>query len=339
MGVDLFFVLSGYLIGRQLFQSYLRGKPSITTFYLRRAWRILPAYLAVLALYLFVPAWREAPTLAPAWKFLTFTMNFGFSFEQRAFSHAWSLCVEEHFYFILPLLTAWFLRKPSLRKPSLNMTVTAILLITLFGILLRAWLLAHFPDDVWPKIYYPTYTRLDGLLAGVALALASTFRPAWWKACMQHGHTLFLSGITCVAAVVWMLREHNLGDDTGSAKWALIVGFPLLSAGLALITASSVSANGLLARLRIPGAQSLATLAFALYLTHKAVAHLVMVHLPHITAAQGPLSWLLYAAACLAAATLLHLCIERPFLYLRDRNNQPRSVQQREKEMQADPAL
>ena len=335
MGVDLFFVLSGFLIGQQLFRSYLPGsKPSITGFYLRRAWRILPAYLAVLALYLFVPAWREAPNLAPSWKFLTFTMNFGFSFQQRAFSHAWSLCVEEHFYLLLPLLAALFLRKPSLRK-----TVSAIALITLSGILLRAWLLVHFPDDVWPKIYYPTYTRLDGLLAGVSLALVSVFRPAWWKACMQRGHTLLLSGTACVGCVLWLLRDRNLGDDTGSAKWALIVGFPLLSIGLGLITASSVSSNGLLARLRIPGAQTLATLAFALYLTHKEVAHMARTHLPQITAAQGPASWLLYAIVCLAAAFLLHWTVERPFLYLRDHKRQPVSKQEINKELQTDPAL
>lgn len=335
MGVDLFFVLSGFLIGQQLFRSYLHGgKPSITGFYLRRAYRILPAYLAVLALYFLVPAWRDYPNLAPLWKFLTFTMNFGFSFKQRAFSHAWSLCVEEHFYLVLPLLTAWFMRKPSLRK-----TISAMLLITLFGILLRGYLITHFPDDLWPRIYYPTYTRLDGLLAGVTLALISTFRPAWWKVWMQRGHTLFLSGVACLGCVLWMLRDHNLGDDTGSAKWAVIVGFPLLSVGLGLITASSVSKNGLLARYKVPGAQTLATLAFALYLTHKAVAHLVMVRLPQFTTAQGPASWLLYAAACLSAAFLLHVTVERPFLRLRDRKKQRRSERNLNEELQTDPAI
>jgi peptidoglycan/LPS O-acetylase OafA/YrhL len=339
MGVDLFFVLSGFLIGQQLFRGYLPAHPagrqlSIVQFYQRRAWRILPTYCAVLALYVCVPAWREYPVLAPLWKFLTFTMNFGFSFQQRAFSHAWSLCVEEHFYLLLPLLTAWFMRKPGLRN-----TVAAILCIALSGILLRAWLITHFPDDVWPRIYYPTYTRLDGLLVGVTLALVSTFRPAWWKQWMQRGHTLFLCGVACLAPVFWMLRDHNLGDNTGSAKWAIIVGFPLLSIGLGFITASSVSVNGLLARLKIPGAQTLATLAFTLYLTHKAVAHLLMVHLPQITAAQGPLSWLLYATGCLAAAFLLHICVERPFLRLRDRKRQRKSAPQLEKEMRTDPAL
>lgn len=64
MGVDLFFVLSGFLIGQQVLKPYLMGqRPSIAEFYRRRIYRILPAYLVVLALYFLVPGWRESPRL------------------------------------------------------------------------------------------------------------------------------------------------------------------------------------------------------------------------------------------------------------------------------------
>jgi peptidoglycan/LPS O-acetylase OafA/YrhL len=67
MGVDLFFVLSGYLIGTQLLRPYAAGsRPLWRDFYRRRLYRVLPAYLAVLLLYVLVPAWREAPHLSPA---------------------------------------------------------------------------------------------------------------------------------------------------------------------------------------------------------------------------------------------------------------------------------
>jgi len=333
MGVDLFFVLSGFLIGHQLFRGYLNeGRPSIAQFYRRRAWRILPAYFAVLELYFFVPAWREAPAMAPAWKFFTFTMNFGFSFDARAFSHAWSLCIEEHFYLFLPLITALFMKRPSTAR-----TVGTVGLITAAGIGLRWWLLAQSGENIWPRLYYPTYTRLDGLLAGITLALVVVFRPKWWEMWRQRGHLLLASGAVCVGAVIWMLRERNLGDDTGSARWALIVGFPLISWGLALITASAMSANGWLARVRVPGAKGMASLAFALYLTHKAVGHLVMTRLPGIAAVQGPVSWLLYAVGCLGAAMALHFSVERPFLALRDRGE--RSAREMEAAMRVDPAL
>ncbi|NYF80145.1 acyltransferase family protein [Granulicella arctica] len=335
MGVDLFFVLSGFLIGQQALKPYLTGQQlSIKEFYRRRAYRILPAYLAVLALYVFVPGWREAPRLAPLWKFLTFTMNFGFTFDQRAFSNAWSLCVEEHFYLLLPLLVTLLMRRPSTRK-----TVAVLASVVLFGIGLRAFLISLHPDDIWTGIYYPSYTRLDGLVTGVALAIVRTFRPTWWDALMQRGHTLFLTGTVCIGSVIWMFRKDDLGSDSGSAMWGVILGLPLLSLGLGLITASSVSKNGLLARIRVPGAETIATLAFSLYLTHKAVAHMVMLRFPQITEPQGPASWLLYAVTCLSAAVLLHILVERPFLRLRDRVTRHKSVSALEDEMREEPAL
>jgi peptidoglycan/LPS O-acetylase OafA/YrhL len=335
MGVDLFFVLSGFLIGQQALKPYLMGRRlSIAEFYRRRAYRILPAYLVVLGLYFLVPGWREFPRLAPLWKFLTFTMNFGFSFDRRCFSHAWSLCVEEHFYLLLPLLVVLLMRRPSVRK-----TVAVLASLVLFGILLRGFLVTHYPDEVWTRIYYPSYTRLDGLLTGVGLAAVRTFRPAWWDSLMQRGHTLFLTGAVCVGCVIWMFHKQDLGDSTDSAMWGVILGFPLLSLGLGLITASSVSENGVLARVRIPGAETLASLAFSLYLTHKAIGHMVMQRFPQITIPQGPGSWLLYAVTCLSAALLLHVVVERPFLRLRDRVTRHEPASALEDEMREEPAL
>jgi peptidoglycan/LPS O-acetylase OafA/YrhL len=87
MGVDLFFVLSGYLISSQLLRPYLAGsRPSLRDFYLRRAFRVLPAFLAVLLIYETIPAFREAPGLSPVWQFLTFTENFRIDyFNDQAF--------------------------------------------------------------------------------------------------------------------------------------------------------------------------------------------------------------------------------------------------------------
>jgi peptidoglycan/LPS O-acetylase OafA/YrhL len=261
-------------------------------------------------------------------------MNFGISFDRRGFSHAWSLCVEEHFYLVLPLLVALLMRRPSTRK---NVMVLAS--VVLSGIILRAFLITHYPDEVWTGIYYPSYTRLDGLLTGVALAVVRTFRPAWWHSLMQRGHTLFLTGTVCISCVVWMFRKHDLGNSTGSAMWGVILGFPLLSLGLGLVTASSISKNGVLARVRVPGAETIAMLAFSLYLTHKAVGHIVMQHFPQITVPQGPGSWLLYAITCFSAALLLHVAVERPFLRLRDRVTQHKAISVLEDEMREEPAL
>ncbi|HEY2568267.1 MAG TPA: acyltransferase, partial [Candidatus Udaeobacter sp.] len=72
IGVDLFFGLSGYLIGGQLLASLARGnKINLGRFFARRVLRIMPAYFVVLAVYFLLPSWREYPEMAqPLWKFL-----------------------------------------------------------------------------------------------------------------------------------------------------------------------------------------------------------------------------------------------------------------------------
>src|SRR5437773_11907305 len=104
IGVDLFFVLSGYLIGGQLVAPLAHGQNiKLGRFFGRRALRILPAYLVVLAIYLFLPSWREYPEMFPPWKFLLSVQNIGLH-GGTAFSHAWSLAVEDQFYLLLPLV-------------------------------------------------------------------------------------------------------------------------------------------------------------------------------------------------------------------------------------------
>jgi peptidoglycan/LPS O-acetylase OafA/YrhL len=98
----------------------------------------------------------------------------------------------------------------------------------------------------------------------------------------------------------------------------VVFGFPVLSVGLGLLVASSVSNNGWL-RFKIPGVKLIATLAYSLYLTHKEMIHLVDWWFPSI--AEGHMvQWLaVYAVCCLLVASALYLCVERPFLILRDK--------------------
>jgi peptidoglycan/LPS O-acetylase OafA/YrhL len=347
MGVDLFFVLSGFLIGSQLLKPLTLGQPlRLADFWLRRAFRILPAYLTVLALYLAIPIWREHPQLPAAWKFLSFTQNLIMVYPaELAFSHAWSLCVEEHFYLVLPILVVLFTRRPAFWKTTL-----VIASVFLGGILLRAFILFHIvrapnlnpnldPDQSWilfmKFLYYPTYTRLDGLLAGVTLACIRTFRPRWWLRFAARGNTLTLLGLLVSAAAILSFHAAyvNSDDTTG-----VLFGFPTLAIGFTLLVAAALAENGPMHR-RIPGAKPLATLAFSLYLSHKGVAHIDHVLFPTLT--QDP-TWraaLLYAATCLAFATLLYLCVERPFLLLRDHILTPTRTPDPALEARLDPAL
>ena len=110
-GVDLFFVLSGYLIGRQITLPLARNESwSAGRFFARRLSRTLPNYLAVLLVYQLFPGPPiGASGAAPLWRFLTFTQNFGLAYGQT-FTHSWSLCIEEQFYLVLPLAALAFAR-------------------------------------------------------------------------------------------------------------------------------------------------------------------------------------------------------------------------------------
>lgn len=325
MGVDMFFVLSGFLIGSQLVRPYLHdGKLSLADFYIRRAFRILPAYLVVLLLYFSVPVWRESPGISPVWMFLTFTQNFLIDYSvHQAFSFAWSLCVEEHFYLVLPLLILLLMKRPSFGR-----TATLLMGIAVAGIALRAYVLFHVlrpgagSGELWlpylERLYYPTYTRLDKLLVGVSLALLKSFRPAWWAAVSARGHATTLGGLALIGAAMWLFHDRST-STTGVSAWGTVVGFPVLAAGLGLLLLSSVSRDGLLSRFQVPGAKMVATLAFSLYLTHKEIVHLDRLFLPMLTHDEGPLATLVYAISCFGGAGLLYICVERPFMTLRDR--------------------
>jgi peptidoglycan/LPS O-acetylase OafA/YrhL len=318
MGVDLFFVLSGYLIGSQLLRPYTRGsRPSISGFYMRRAFRVLPAYLTVLLFYFAIPGFREAPGLSPAWQFLTFTENFRIDYmNDQAFSHVWSLCVEEHFYLVLPLLILLLMRRPGFGK-----TLAVVLGILCFGIAIRAYIYIHqvqvFPrdDDAFAlayveKIYYPTHTRLDGLLVGVTLATIKTFRPTWWQRAMSHGYLLLVGGCGLCAWAMWLFSDRL--SFSGS-----VMGFPVLAIGLGLLIASSVAPSSPISKIR--GFGLIAALAYSTYLTHKEIIHQVRLHLPQLVESRGWLALAAYFALSFLAAFVLYMAIERPFLRLRER--------------------
>lgn len=322
MGVDLFFALSGFLIGEQLLASRARGEPTrLWPFWRRRLFRTIPAYVAVLAIYFVFPAARERPAIQPLWQFLTFTENMLIDFSMpKAFSHVWSLCVEEQFYLILPLAVALaFLRR------SARTTILCLAGLVLLGMAARAFLWlgpvtdepfsgGSTPDPVryMELIYYPTWSRLDGLLAGVAMATIKVFKPKAWDRARKCRRILLGAGLGCVAASILLFP-----DQIGSI-WAAVFGYPLLSLGFALLV---IAADGRATSFlwRVPGAGALAASAYSLYLTHK----LVFGALARFGASIGithPAAIVLTAAlgAALAGAAL-YWSVERPFLRLRDR--------------------
>jgi peptidoglycan/LPS O-acetylase OafA/YrhL len=327
MGVDLFFVLSGFLIGGQLLRPWAMGqRPNYRRFFARRALRTLPAYLVVVAAYFLIPAVRDRADIQPLWQFLTFTENLLFDISTpKAFSHVWSLCVEEQFYLLFPAAVALIALKPTPGR-----IVGAMVAVLVLGMALRGYLwldaVARSPFDIASEprthrfmttIYYPTWTRLDGLLIGVAASALQAFRPGLWARLTARSNLLLAAGLIGVAASIVLFQDQIAGF------WMTVFGFPLLSGSIGLVVISASDVRSILGRYRIPGAGALAAGAYSLYLTHKSVFHAVQLARPGLPTWLQGVALPLALLAALGVGAALHWLVERPFLKLRDRIEGP----------------
>jgi peptidoglycan/LPS O-acetylase OafA/YrhL len=332
LGVDIFFVLSGFLIGTQLFKEVSQtASVGLKAFYFRRAFRIFPAFFVVLGLYAIFPVLRDAPTMQSLWSFATFTVNFDFDPRVgRAFTQAWSLCVEEHFYLVLPLLVLLLHRRISMGWTLLiaaAMVIAGMILrYTIWesqvGVLVDADKLRDAFAVYLRDVYYPTYTRLDGLMFGVILAAARFYKPELCKRYAPSRVALPVGAALVVAILVlFSIRGPLEGTNlflVFQAQLGAVAGFPLISIGIALILGAMLDLEHVLKRLPVPGAVIVATLSYSLYLTHKSVFHVDRLIFGDENL-QGGFGFVIYLATSFAAATVLWFCVERTFLLLRDR--------------------
>jgi peptidoglycan/LPS O-acetylase OafA/YrhL len=257
--------------------------------------------------------------MEPWWKFAGFYMNLSIDYAANsAFSHAWSLCVEEHFYLLFPPLALAMTRKVTpARFAALCVGLVAM------GIALRTGLWLHdtaqaangigaernwFVED----IYYPTWNRLDGLLAGVLLASIEVHRPRWWQAAQARANLALLAGMAVLALSFWLFRERTglLGNS---------IGWPVLSLGLGLLVLAGAAKGSWIGRARVPGAAWLAAVSYSVYLSHKLAFHAVEMVGGTRLEGMGLIAFACYAFVALLVGAALHYGIERPFLQLRDR--------------------
>jgi peptidoglycan/LPS O-acetylase OafA/YrhL len=315
IGVDLFFVLSGYLIGGQLLAPLARGNEiSLGRFFARRVLRIMPAYFVVLAVYFLFPSWREYPDMSqPLWKFLLSIQNIALH-GGTAFSHAWSLAVEDQFYLGLPFILIFVSRWP-------RAAIITPCLIVLGGILVRTFLayqnltetgVSFRGFQAW--IYYPTWTRLDPLVFGVVLAAIEKFRPQWWQRLTNCAIWLWVPALVLIVYGLW------LGEGDYLTVTACVWQFPLIALGMAALLICAVSPRLFFRRVAIPGAAFIATIAYSAYLIQKLVIHFAgrFCDTYNIALTSAP-ALLGVEIAVYAAAAILFLTVERPFLQLRKR--------------------
>lgn len=169
-GVDLFFVLSGYLISGLLFDEYKRaGTLQVKRFWIRRGFKIYPSFYVMMALTgaaLFA-AHNTHPGLLNECLFI---QNYG----AHIWDHTWSLAVEEHFYLLLPILLLVLLKFSSSRSDPFAAVpwIFAFLFFACLGLRIAA----HAYGMNWVAIHAETQFRIDSLFAGVFLGYLKHFR-------------------------------------------------------------------------------------------------------------------------------------------------------------------
>lgn len=321
-GVDLFFVLSGYLIGNQILSALSKGKDfSLKLFYIRRFLRTLPNYYVVLALYLLFPVALGGTATAPLWSFLTFTQNLGLG-PGDTFTHSWSLCIEEQFYLVFPVVA---LLIASSRR-SIGIAWTALIGAMLLAMFLRGFTwYTHGEENISARsfmehIYYSSFTRFDELLPGVAIALLKNFHPTLYATLLRRGNLLLLAGLASVGLMFYLFQNYEYIRGYGRTFEVVTFGYSGLAISFAILVLAALSPNSWLNRIRIPGATFLALWSYAIYLIHKPLFQVLKAPLTDYGIdINGGFGVGIIMAVSIFSGWLLYLTVETPFMKLRQR--------------------
>ena len=293
-GVDLFFVLSGFLIGGILID-HRSSDRYFTTFYTRRVLRIVPLYLASLGIYGLLYRffdWRSAGLTGmfqlqlPVWSLLSFSQNIllGIDGVWRGpgwLGISWSLCVEEQFYLLLPALV-WLI---SPRRVPL-LCLAAIAIAPVFRILV----LYLMPDNALaPYVLLPA--RMDALFMGVLAAWL--WRDEGWRARLfSWRRPLLAIFLVMTVALLLNLYRIGIGYKTQTAGYTVIAFYYLLAL---LLAVSARPARPWLAVLRAPLCWA-GLGAYSIYLFHRPIQGLVVYFMGSDSGAAQLVSLLVIAA-------------------------------------------
>jgi peptidoglycan/LPS O-acetylase OafA/YrhL len=163
-------------------------------------------------------------------------------------------------------------------------------------------------------IYYATWTRLDPLVFGVALAAIEKFRPRWWERLMNLAPWLCPPGLALLAYALY------LGETEAITVTACVWQFPLIGLGMAALLVCALSSRLPFRRIKIRGAAFIASIAYSTYLVQKLVIHFVQQFCASRDIALTSAGAIVGVQLCIfAAGTILFFAVERPFLQLRHR--------------------
>jgi len=319
-GVTIFFVLSGFLIGRILLRTMAKhdfdGR-MLVQFWIRRWFRTLPNYFAVLIFLVIAFSLLGRPQPEGLIRYFFFAQNIAWP-QPAFFVEAWSLSIEEWFYLCIPIPLYLSTKIPNVdkRKLMLFWISAVIVLVTVF----RIYRVQHFGystiGDWDEELRKQVVTRMDSLMFGVLGAYLSLYEAALWRSVAKPA---FLVGIALMVADKALSVAENiaylnyLGLTVGAVATLLLL--PALSAWR--------DSTG-----RVTSAITLiSVISYSMYLLHLAPVQGVI--LPLVTRTVAPicsvcsqnhlLQYAMYWVVTLACSFLLYRYFERPTTMLRER--------------------
>jgi peptidoglycan/LPS O-acetylase OafA/YrhL len=275
-GVDLFFVLSGFLIGGLLFSEIKKTNTlNVKRFLIRRGFKIWPAYMVFIAyVFCFTVYETSLPKACRLiWPNVLHLQNYFGSVR----GHTWSLAVEEHFYLLLPLFLLFVIRR---RRADGSMPAIPIAAIVLMVVCtgLRYLINPH-REMKWEQVIAATHTRIDGLFFGVMLAYFYHLYPQKLARVARHRALLILLGLALISPMAFI--------DQGDTPFVWTIGVTMLYLGYGCILMAFVHAKpgeGWLGKaVTSPVARVIAWIgvfSYSIYLWQMDIAH-------------RPLTWLL----------------------------------------------
>jgi peptidoglycan/LPS O-acetylase OafA/YrhL len=300
-GVDLFFVLSGFLIGCQLWKEVRKsGQIRVGTFLLRRGLRIWPLYFSFILLVL-IEALSSRANGAGLVVDATFISNY---FHGQV-GGSWSLSTEEQFYILAPVSIALLARKLKVRDLWVAPAAGLLIPIVARELVARSSPLAF--RDLQQELYYPIHTHSDGLAIGLFIAWLTIIHPDFLR---TTGRRLRFAGVMVVAAAALYVANRIVFDFT---TLALIFG--------AATCFGAVTLTGTPWIFRWNGFYIMSRLSYGIYLNHFEVLPRLYPIFGKWRAAGGETAyWVCYATSlliCIVLAAVTFCLIAHPFLVLR----------------------
>lgn len=312
IGVDIFFVLSGFLITTLLVHEYqMHGSVSLRNFYMRRVLRLLPALLILLLVFCLLSSLLLDSTDARSNYVGALIVLFYLSNWARALSlhppfaldHAWSLSIEEQFYVLWPVILILMLT--TLKKPKHVLALTV-------SFALASWFLRVYlttAGSTVERIYYGSDTRADALMVGCALGVFYDTR--FWKQLKVGRFSRYITILATVCGLCLLVFVCRANWRQGYMYYAGFFAVEILT--VIVLTEILTNTKGLICvALQTKFIVWVGSISYGLYLWHYPIFRLFRSH--------GYETWIIATAGSaitFIVASISYYFLERPVLRLR----------------------